>query len=113
MSTGNSLAHVTNEDVKTTLNEMGTLVKKGGYIYIDTRNWDRILRTKQRYYFYQPIFKNDERINVMQVWDYNSNDTITFNLLYAFENVEIYNFIHHQLKEFSEMEWYVVVARKK
>ncbi len=83
MSTGNSLAHVTNEDVKTTLNEMGTLVK------------------------------NDERINVMQVWDYNSNDTITFNLLYAFENVEIYNFIHHQLKEFSEMEWYVVVARKK
>ncbi len=146
MSTGNSLAHVPNEDVKKTLNQMAQLIKKGGYIYIDTRNWDRILSTKKRFNYYPPYFIDDERINVMQVWDYNLNNTMTFNLLYSFEreqkiykheefivsyyplkkellvnellnlgfeDIEISNFIHHHIKDFKEMEWYVMLARKK
>ncbi len=85
LSTGNSLAHVNNNDVKKTLREMSILVKKNGYIHIDTRNWDRILDMKQRFYYYNPAFKGDERINLMQVWDYNSDETMTFNILYSFE----------------------------
>ncbi|MCM1988995.1 class I SAM-dependent methyltransferase [Oceanirhabdus seepicola] len=85
LSTGNSLAHVNNMDVKKTLSEMSKLVKKNGYIHIDTRNWDRILNMKQRFYYYNPAFKGDERINLMQVWDYNPDETMTFNILYSFE----------------------------
>lgn len=146
ISTGNSLAYVLNKEVKKSLYQMAQLINQKGYIYIDTRNWDRILSTEQRFYYYQPFFKNNERINAMQVWDYNLDNTITFNLLYSFEkdnliykreefkelyyplkkellineleglgfeNIEIYNFIHHQIKEFKEMEWYVVLAQKK
>lgn len=36
-STGNSLPHVENKDVLTALDQMDTLVKDGGYLYLDTR----------------------------------------------------------------------------
>lgn len=85
MSTGNSLAHVNNADVGKAIYEMSKLVKEGGYIYIDTRNWDRILDTKQRFYYYPPFFRDGERINLVQVWDHNIDGTITFNFLYSFE----------------------------
>ena len=85
MSTGNSLAHVSNEDVKRTLESMTQLVADGGYIYLDTRNWDKILDTKQRFFCYNPFFRGEERINLTQVWDYISEEQIVFNLLYTFE----------------------------
>lgn len=84
-STGNSLPHVENTDVAKTLQEMDALVKPGGYLYLDIRNWDKILREHQRFFFYQPWFVHDERINLTMVWDYNLDGTITFNLLYSFE----------------------------
>lgn len=84
-SSGNSLAHVNNDDVVKTLSEMSKLVKKNGYIHLDIRNWDRILEMKKRFYYYNPIFKEEERINFMQVWDYNDDGTMTFNMLYSFE----------------------------
>ena len=40
-STGNSLPHVNNDDVLTALEQMNSLVKKGGYLYLDTRNWEK------------------------------------------------------------------------
>lgn len=85
LSTGNSLPHVTNEDVKTALAEMDRLVAPSGYLYLDTRNWDKILRDHQRFFFYHPWFLEQERINLTQVWDYNNDGTMTFNLLYTFE----------------------------
>ena len=145
MSTGNSLAHVNNDDVKTTLSQMTQLINEEGYIYIDTRNWDRILNTNNRFYYYQPMIKESERINAMQVWDYNANGTVTFNLLYSFEienrifkreefsevyypikkeflieelkklgfkKIELYSFIHHQVTDFDDMEWYVIIGKK-
>ena len=45
-STGNSLGYVCNEDVLKTLEQMDLLVKDGGYLYFDTRNWDKILKEK-------------------------------------------------------------------
>lgn len=86
MSTGNSLPHVTNEEVVQTLKEMDKLVRPGGYLYLDNRNWDKILREHQRFYFYQPMMgREGERINLTQVWDYNLDGTLTFHLLYTFE----------------------------
>lgn len=84
-STGNSLPHVNNEDILTTLEQMDQLVKKGGYLYFDMRNWDKILYEKKRFYLYPPQFKDEIRVNLIQVWDYNQDDTMDFHLLYTFE----------------------------
>ncbi len=84
-STGNSLAYVSNEDVLGVLEQMDEHVSDNGYIYIDIRNWEKILREKKRFYLYDPFFVNGERVNLMQVWDYNTDGSMTFNLLYTFE----------------------------
>lgn len=84
-STGNSLAYVANSEVQDVLARMDGLVKPGGYLYFDTRNWDAILETRQRFYLYNPFFDGDTRVNLMQVWDYPADGSIIFNLLYTFE----------------------------
>ncbi len=84
-STGNALAYVSNEDVLKTLEEMDAHVKKGGYLCFDSRNWEKIQREKQRFYLYNPFFREGTRINLVQVWDHNPDGSITFNLLYTFE----------------------------
>ena len=84
-STGNSLGYVSNEDVAHTLSQMDAHVKPGGYLCFDSRNWEKIQRKKQRFYFYNPFFHDGTRINLMQVWDHNPDGSITFNLLYTFE----------------------------
>lgn len=88
-STGNSLPYVTNDEVLNVLTQMDALVRPGGYLYFDLRNWDLILRTRQRFYLYNPVFDGDVRINLVQLWDYNSDDTMDFNLLYTFEKDNI------------------------
>lgn len=84
-STGNSLPYVSNEDVLTTLEQMDSLLKPGGYLYYEIRNWDKILRDRNRFYLYAPFFDGDTRINLVQVWDYHEDGSMTFNLLYTFE----------------------------
>lgn len=85
ISTSNSLPHVNKQDVKVALIQMDQLLNPEGYIYLDTRNWNKILREHQRFYFYDPIDKDSQKIHMTQVWDYNLDGTITFNVLYAFE----------------------------
>lgn len=86
MSTGNSLAYVPNDEITEVLAQMNALVAPGGYLYFDLRNWDRIVRQKQRFYFYDPAFlPNGDRVNLMQVWDHLPDGSITFHLLYTFE----------------------------
>lgn len=84
-STGNSLPYVPNSDLPGVLAQMDSLIRPGGYLYLDVRNWDRILRTRQRFYLYNPVFHGDTRINLVQAWDYNSDGTMDFNLLFTFE----------------------------
>lgn len=84
-STGNSLPHVPNGDLLLALTQMDALVRPGGYLYFDLRNWDKILKEKPRLYLYDPVFKDGVRVNLMQVWDYLSDGSMVFNLLYTFE----------------------------
>ena len=84
-STGNSLAYVSNDGVRKALEEMDAHVRPGGYLCFDSRNWEKIQRKRQRFYLYNPFFRDGTRINLVQVWDHNADGTITFNLLYTFE----------------------------
>lgn len=84
-STGNSLGYVDNEDILKTLEQMDKHVKKGGYLYFDSRNWEKIKKQNQRFFFYNPVFVGEDRVNMVQLWDYNSDGTMTFNIAYTFE----------------------------
>lgn len=84
-STGNSLPYVGHDDVRGVLAQMDSLVKPGGLLYFDMRNWDKILQNRYRFYLYDPFFRDGVRINFMQVWDYESDGSMTFHLLYTFE----------------------------
>lgn len=84
-STGNSLPHVENDDLLLALERMDALVEEGGYLYFDVRNWDRILQERNRFYVYNPMFDGDTRVNLVQVWDYHDDGSMTFHLLYTFE----------------------------
>ena len=100
-STGNSLGYVSNADVLETLEQMDTLVKPGGYLYLDLRNWDMILEKKPRYYLYNPSFIGETRVNLMQFWDYLPDCTVDFNLLYTFEQnnriIQKEHFVEHYI----------------
>jgi len=84
-STGNSLPYVENDQVLGVLEQMDALVSPGGWLCFDLRNWDKILRTRQRFYTYPPFFREDIRINLVQAWDYCPDGSMDFNLLYTFE----------------------------
>ena len=85
VSTGNALGYVENGDVLLALERMDALVKPGGWLCFDSRNWEKIQREKQRFYTYNPFFRGEDRVNLVQVWDHNADGSITFNLLYTFE----------------------------
>ena len=84
-STGNSLPYVSNGQVRSVLAGMDALVREGGWLYFDLRNWNRILRERKRFYLYNPFFDGETRVNLVQAWDYHPDGTMTFNLLYTFE----------------------------
>ena len=84
-STGNALGYVSNDDILKTIEKMDAHVRPGGYLCFDSRNWEKIRREKQRFYLYNPFFRDGTRVNLVQVWDHNPDGSITFNLLYSFE----------------------------
>lgn len=99
MSSGNALAYVPNGDVPGVIAQMAALVKPGGYVYFDTRNWDKILAERPRFYTYNPNFVDSTRINLVQVWDYLPDGAMDFNLLFTFEKenriVQRETFVEH------------------
>lgn len=104
MSTGNSLPYVSNEDVVQTLAAMDRLAAPGGYLYLDTRNWDKILAEKQQYYFYLPMFHGDLRVDTIQFWEHHPDGTITFHIVFTLEKEgkviqrEVFQELYHPIK---------------
>ncbi len=87
MSTGNSLAHVKNDQLESAIRQMDSVLKPGGTLYIDSRNWDLILERQQRFYLFNPLIRDRGRVNFVQVWDYNPDGSMVFNFL-LFEEIE-------------------------
>lgn len=86
MSTGNALAHVNNDDVKKALREMDKLVKPGGYLYLDTRNWDKEMHQRRHMSFANPYIREDgSRVNYAQMWEYPADGSVRINILYGYE----------------------------
>lgn len=86
MSTGNALAHVDAGDLCRTLREMDRLIRPGGYLYFDSRNWELALEKRRRFQYGNPFFKEDgTRVNYFQVWDYLPDGRIIINILNLYE----------------------------
>jgi len=85
MSTGNSLPYVSNREMLETLHKMDSIVNARGYIYFDMRNWDRVLKEHQKFYFSNPVMIDGIRVDSSQYWEYNQDGSITFNIVYSFE----------------------------
>ena len=84
LCTGNSIGHVKNEDLPSVIQSMDSLIRPGGMFYMDSKNWENILKTKKRFYLYNPIVRDRGRVNYVQVWDYIKNEdevAIMFNYL--------------------------------
>jgi len=86
LCTGNSLGHVKNDQLLTAIQSMDSMIRPGGMIYIDSKNWDNIVQKKQRFYLFNPIIRDKGRINYVQVWDYRRDGSIFFNYL-IFEEI--------------------------
>jgi glycine/sarcosine N-methyltransferase len=84
---GNSLAHIKNDKLGDALAQMDAVLKPGGALYIDTRNWDAILERQQRFYLYNPLVRDRGRVNFLEVWDHNRDGSLTANYLFV-EEVE-------------------------
>ncbi|MBN2795203.1 MAG: class I SAM-dependent methyltransferase [Clostridia bacterium] len=109
MSTGNSLPHVSLDHVNKAILSMKDRIEPKGYIYIDLRNWDKILSDETRYQYYPPVIKDDLRVNVVLFKEFIESK-IQFNFLYAYEKenkilkveeaqVSYYPLLKHQLVE--------------
>lgn len=86
MSTGNALAHVTSDEIRLTLREMDRLVRPGGYIYFDSRNWDKELKDKKCFRWGKPFIRQDGvRINYVQNWEYHCDGSVTIYILQGYE----------------------------
>lgn len=86
MSSGNALAHVDAGDLCRTLEEMDKLIRPGGYLGFDSRNWELALKERRRFQYGNPFFREDGvRVNYFQVWDYLPDGWITINILNLYE----------------------------
>lgn len=86
MSTGSAFAHVYLEDIKKTLKEMDCLVKEGGYLYFDSRNWEQELQDRRRFKWGNPFEREDGvRIHYVQDWEYEDDGSITIHISNGYE----------------------------
>lgn len=80
ISTGNSLPHVNNKDVTTFVKSANKKLNKEGLLYIDIRNWDKLLLEKPIFNAKDPIVMNEEEhtsLYLIRNWhDDNSVDFI-------------------------------------
>ncbi len=86
MSTGNALAHVSHADIERTLQQMDRLLRPGGYLYFDSRNWEKELRERKRFRWGQPFFREDGvRVNYLQDWVYCDGGAVSIYISQSYE----------------------------
>lgn len=79
ISTGNSLAHVNNEDVKGFIENVSKELSSGGLIYIDTRNWDKTLVERPIFKARDPmVMSAEEHVSLYQIWNWHDDNSVDF-----------------------------------
>ena len=79
ISTGNSLPHVNNTDVRKFIKNIAPKINKNGFIFIDMRNWDKLLNEKPVFSARDPfVMTNEEHISLYQIWNWHDDQSVDF-----------------------------------
>jgi 2-polyprenyl-3-methyl-5-hydroxy-6-metoxy-1,4-benzoquinol methylase len=79
MSTGNSIAHVTNDDIQIFIEKAVEKLNPGGLLYLDTRNWDKLLSEKPVFKARDPLIMNEsEHVSLYQVFNWHDDNSVDF-----------------------------------
>lgn len=79
ISTGNSLPHICNDDVESFIKNMSQKLQTNGFLYMDTRNWDKILDERPIFSARDPfVMTKEEHTSLYQVWNWHDDDSVDF-----------------------------------
>lgn len=79
ISTGNSLPHVNNQDVCDFIKSASKKINKNGLLYIDMRNWDKILNEKPIFTARDPlVMSEDKHVSLYLVWNWHDDQSVDF-----------------------------------
>jgi len=79
---GNSLPHVLNEEeMVSTLKDFKNVLKPGGKIIIQNRNFDKIIKTKNRWMEPEAHIEDEQNWLFVRFYDFDPDGMITFNII--------------------------------
>lgn len=79
---GNSLPHVlTDAQLHATLDDFAAVLRPGGLLLIQNRNFDAVTRTRNRWMTPQWYQQADHEQLFVRFYDFNADGTLTFNVL--------------------------------
>ena len=79
MSTGNSLPHVDRKGVEQFVAAVSARLRCGGLLYVDMRNWDRILAERPVFTARDPLVMTaEEHVSLYHVWNWHDDDSVDF-----------------------------------
>lgn len=82
---GNSLPHVlTREALAATLEDWATLLRPGGLLFVQTRNFDRVLAAGDRWMPPQAYREEGREWLFIRFYDFHQDGSVTFNMLRLF-----------------------------
>ncbi|MBT3363885.1 MAG: class I SAM-dependent methyltransferase [Chloroflexi bacterium] len=79
MSTGNSLPHVDAAGFTSFVQAAHKCIRPNGYLYIDIRNWDKILRERPIFIARDPFVMTAEKHeSLYHIFQWNADNSVTF-----------------------------------
>jgi len=82
---GNSLAHLTIPGaVQSALVDMATCLRPGGMLLLQNRNFDRVMREKQRWLGTQSHTEGEHEWIFLRFYDFEPDGLITFNIIHLY-----------------------------
>jgi glycine/sarcosine N-methyltransferase len=86
---GNSLPHVlTREALAATLHDWAMLLRPGGLLFVQTRNFDRVLATRDRWMPPQAHREEGREWLFVRFYDFHEDGSVTFHMLRLFREAE-------------------------
>ncbi len=79
ISTGNSLAHVNNDDLAKFFESVSKSIPSGSLLYFDTRNWDKLLKNRPIFKARDPLVMDEvEHKSLYQIFDWHDDKSVDF-----------------------------------
>lgn len=86
ISTGNSLPHINNQDVCSFIKSVSMKINKDGLLFIDMRNWDKILNEKPIFNARDPfVMTEEEHVSLYQIWNWHDDQSVDFIFVTSFD----------------------------